>query len=340
MRPTGLHVYLDEPGGGASHVDALTDALDPWIDSPSLALSPARLRSPAGLASSVARTRHAMDRCAADFVHAHGTRVAACVSIAARSSNRQAVGTVHGLHWIRRSQNAASVWGTRLTLRSMAAVITLSPSDRELIARLRLAKPDRVHGMRPLFKRPAAFPRSEARRLLGLPPDAFVLLWIGRLSEEKDPMTLLSVAEELEDVHTLIVGDGPLRECLQRVLGSDEARRRTTFVGWMDEVEIPYAAADAYISTSLWEAMPVAALEAASTGLPLVVRDAPGNRDLAEWVPDVQVVGTADLVRAVRDLTRVSGSDRDERSTRLAQDLPVTAPIDDLLTVYRGLGLV
>ena len=54
--------------------------------------------------------------------------------------------------------------------------------------------------------------------------------------------------------------------------------------GWMErkELEIYLANADIYLSTSLWEGMPLSVLEAMSIGLPVVLSDCVGNRDLVE----------------------------------------------------------
>lgn len=55
-----------------------------------------------------------------------------------------------------------------------------------------------------------------------------------------------------------------------------------------------YQSAHLYLNTSRWEGLSLAALEAAATGLPLVLRDCPGNRELARRLPDAETFCTVD----------------------------------------------
>ena len=54
--------------------------------------------------------------------------------------------------------------------------------------------------------------------------------------------------------------------------------------GWIErkELENYLASADIYLSTSLWEGLPLSVLEAMSIGLPVVLSDCVGNKDLVE----------------------------------------------------------
>ncbi|MGH2702048.1 MAG: glycosyltransferase, partial [Actinomycetota bacterium] len=61
---------------------------------------------------------------------------------------------------------------------------------------------------------------------------------------------------------------------------------RVLVPGWLSDPDPAIAAADVFVSTSLWEGFPLAALESAAGGLPLIVTDVAGNRDLvASGVP-------------------------------------------------------
>jgi glycosyltransferase involved in cell wall biosynthesis len=70
--------------------------------------------------------------------------------------------------------------------------------------------------------------RAELRAELGLPPDALVLLFVGKISPVKDPLLMAAALERLRldpateplwrRLHLVVVGDGVLRGELERAL--------------------------------------------------------------------------------------------------------------------------
>lgn len=97
-----------------------------------------------------------------------------------------------------------------------------------------------------------------------------VLLWCGRLVPEKRPDIFASVVRRLaaEGVpfKCLVVGAGPCE-------GEIKALPNTTFAGWMsgDELAVAYASSDIFLFPSAVETFGNVTLEAAASGLPLVV---------------------------------------------------------------------
>lgn len=130
-------------------------------------------------------------------------------------------------------------------------------------------------------RRLAAVERQTVRDSVGIPRDARIILFVGRLSAEKRPEWALDLAEALveEGVWLLIVGDGPLRRDVERRL------RRAENVAWLREVRREdmadiYSASDVLIVSSVTEGVPLTVLEAASVGVPIVATRVGG---LVEW---------------------------------------------------------
>jgi 1,2-diacylglycerol-3-alpha-glucose alpha-1,2-galactosyltransferase len=123
--------------------------------------------------------------------------------------------------------------------------------------------------------------RNQGRVMLGLEPDDFVILGVGQLVERKGVEDFLHVAAALPGIKFIWAGGrpfGPLSDGLLKINARiARAPRHVKFTGMLDLKEMPfvYAAADGMIFTSFQENCPLAPLEAAACGLPVVFRDLP-----------------------------------------------------------------
>jgi glycosyltransferase involved in cell wall biosynthesis len=122
----------------------------------------------------------------------------------------------------------------------------------------------------------------KVRDRLGISTDSKVLLNVGRYVEAKAQSDLMEGLSrtELNNLETIIVGHGPLESELRSTsirLGVDD---RTHITGRVKDVEPYYAAADAFVSTSRAEGLPVTILEAMSSKLPVVAPDIPGVNEV------------------------------------------------------------
>jgi glycosyltransferase involved in cell wall biosynthesis len=113
-------------------------------------------------------------------------------------------------------------------------------------------------------------------------PGAKILLYVGRLSHEKNLDALLSAFKAIEndepDAHLVLVGDGPARQELEQAL----AGRRVLFTGYLkgEALAEAYASADLFAFPSTTETFGQVVLEAMASGLPVIAFDAEGVRDL------------------------------------------------------------
>jgi glycosyltransferase involved in cell wall biosynthesis len=110
-----------------------------------------------------------------------------------------------------------------------------------------------------------------------------VIASISTLIPQKGLEQLLESAAELLRMgitfQLLIIGDGPLREALERRAAELALRDRVQFLGWVPEAAatvIP--ACDVLVQSSLWEAMSILVLEAMACGKPVVVTDVGDNK--------------------------------------------------------------
>ena len=109
--------------------------------------------------------------------------------------------------------------------------------------------------------------------------DKIIIISVGRLSIQKNPKLFNDIALEFKDnpnIQFIWCGDGELK--------SELTSPNIKCTGWIErkKLENYLANADIYLSTSLWEGLPLSVLEAMSIGLPIVLSNCVGNRDLVK----------------------------------------------------------
>jgi glycosyltransferase involved in cell wall biosynthesis len=129
--------------------------------------------------------------------------------------------------------------------------------------------------------------RRAARRVCGLPEDARILLYVGRLSAEKGLEYLLDAFAQVQHTlhpapHLVIVGDGPLKESLIQQACDLGLHHAITFTGVLPPEQLPqwYRAADLTVMPSLLEWFGAVAVESLACGTPIVGTQAGGLVDI------------------------------------------------------------
>ena len=169
----------------------------------------------------------------------------------------------------------------RLALRRCAAVAVVSQQLAGVVVRSGVAM-DRVHVIPNAWDGAAPLSRAAARRALGLPAEAFVVGWVGRLSAEKGPDVLLEALPVLRDLDFIVsmVGDGPLALSLRQerhLLGLDAVVRMH---GAVPEAGRLFTAFDVFVLSSRTEGTPIVLFEAMAAGVPIIATAVGGVLDL------------------------------------------------------------
>lgn len=164
-------------------------------------------------------------------------------------------------------------------------VLTMNRWDYEAAKKYRLGREVvRIPGVGVAFSRfdsvqPDA--RQMLRGKLGIPEDAFVLIYAAEFSQRKSQSVVIRAMEHLpEQVRLILAGEGTLREecrALARTLGLED---RVVFPGQIRDVPAWYAMADAVVSASRSEGLPFHIMEAMYAGLPVVASGVKGHVDL------------------------------------------------------------
>ena len=159
------------------------------------------------------------------------------------------------------------------------------------------------------------------RRLLGkFSDEGALLIYVGRLSAEKQIERIKPVLEALPHTRLALVGDGPHRQQLEKTF----EKTATNFVGYLsgEELASAYASGDAFLFPSSTETLGLVLLEAMAAGCPVVGANRGGIPDIISdgengclFNPDGEQDGSKSLINATQ---RVLTSDLEHRSMRKA----------------------
>lgn len=152
---------------------------------------------------------------------------------------------------------------------------------------------------------PRKIDRLEARRILGLPAEARIIIWAGRFDPVKQVDRLVAcIAEMPRDTHLCLAGetsnDNPYFRDIQYAANREDLRSRVHFLGWQADLSVGLSAADVFAFPSTTEGMPNAVLTAMAAGLPIVASDIPPHRELAGQAGRLLLVNDTKIDRLQR----------------------------------------
>ena len=159
------------------------------------------------------------------------------------------------------------------------------------------------------FNKSSAGQKDALRAKLGIAANAMIVCFAGRLGKEKSLDTLLDFwAEALtpaDNLHMLIMGDGPEREPLAKQAQALGIADQVSFTGMIDHSEMPayYAISDIFATASLSEMNSISMLESMASGLPVLQRYDELNADQIQTGVNGHLFNTAaDMAEKLRDI--------------------------------------
>jgi len=260
---------------------------------------------------SVKKFKKLLRRVRPDIVHTHAAlsgRVAAWLC-----------GKTCKIIHTRHSVFEPSRWQTRFPMRQILgavnnffsdAIIAVSPAAKDNLLALGV-NGHKIHiifnGMPPARE----YSRDECallRQKYNVPPDAFVLAQIARLTEVKGQDDVLAAACQWpDDVIVLMAGDGELRPHLEARIKNEDIKN-VRLLGFVDAVEELFAIMDVQLSASFGtEATSLALIQGMSVGKPAVVTDYGGNPYVISDGENGIVVPTRDPNALAAAVTRLRG---------------------------------
>lgn len=239
----------------------------------------------------------------------------------------------------------------RRLARSSDALVAVSPEVRDDLVALGVAPREKFTVIRlgiPLAERLADEPGADdVRRTFGIPTDAFVLGWVGRMTAVKDTDALIEILSRVRsrgiEAIAVLVGDGPDRARLEQLAYERGVARACLFFGYQEDVAPFYRAFDALVLTSVNEGTPVSAIEALAAGRPVVATKVGGVPDVVRDGVDGLLFEPGDLEGAADRLASLAADPGlgtrmgSAGSARVRARYSVDRLVDDVDRLYREL---
>jgi glycosyltransferase involved in cell wall biosynthesis len=222
-----------------------------------------------------------------DVIHCHGKGAGLYGRFVAALTAVPTVHTPHGVHvgsygrlakWLyRHYENMTSRWVGHLVYVS---------SEERCAARLsglwpQVSSSVIVNGVDDVAEVDVRAWRVAARKALGLEDDVTAVVTLSRFDHQKNMCEALDIARLLPEHVFIWIGDGEQKDELERKAG-ECGLSNVRFLGLIDAPLSMLACGDVYLTTSLWEGMPLALLEAMSLGLPIVATRVVGHVELLD----------------------------------------------------------
>lgn len=361
MTGTVLQVLGRSAGGIARHVAEITSALDGTdgleieiagpgdlpVPMPKPVIEVTIPNGPVGHRRARRRLKAVIDERRPRVIHAHGLRAGIDAALAARGSGAEVIVTIHNLvqpEVAGRLKAFIYKPAERIVVRVADKILAVS---RDIADELRRQVPDDrrmeievLHLGVPETATPARS-AAEVRAELGVGPDRPLVVTASRLSAQKALHVMLDAMTSV-DAFLAIAGEGPLESELReraRDLGIDD---RVAFLGFRTDIADLIAAADVFCLSSVWEGVPLAAMEAVRLGTPVVATDVGGTGELIADGVSGRLVPANDAAALAAALDQVLADPevraafaRAARET-LASDFSTEKMLDRLRELYSG----
>ena len=117
--------------------------------------------------------------------------------------------------------------------------------------------------------------KDEIRKELNIPHNALVIGNIGRFEEQKNHDFLIDIFKKVvkkrPDSHLILIGEGSLEDNIKNKVSNFELQSNVSFLGLRDDIPQLLKSMDVFLMPSLYEGLPISAVEAQAANLKIVL---------------------------------------------------------------------
>ena len=157
------------------------------------------------------------------------------------------------------------------------------------------------------------YSRKDTLKELGIPQECFIVGMVARISEQKDPIKFIEIAKEvcrvIENAYFVLVGDGELRNQVDKLITKYNLKGRVKITGWVNDVNKYISVFDIGILTSRWEGFGLVLTEYMAAKKPIVASYTGGIPELIEDNYNGILVDINDTSKFVKSIIELKDND-------------------------------
>lgn len=231
------------------------------------------------------------------LIHCHTPMGAAITRLAARKSRKSGTAvlyTAHGFHFFKGAplKNWLMYFPIEWALSFFTdTLITINQEDYTRAKKCFHAKqivfvPGVGIDKSRFFRQNDTKKRDEMRRLLGISPQDFMLVYVAELIARKNQLELIRAIQKTKqnapNVRLLLVGTGEKAAEYQQAIRDMQLENEAILMGWRSDIPEILSAADGYIAVAKHEGLAINLIEAMASRLPIIATNVRGQRDLIQ----------------------------------------------------------
>ncbi|WP_158096081.1 glycosyltransferase family 4 protein, partial [Cloacibacillus sp. An23] len=225
------------------------------------------------------------------FIHCHSPIGGVCGRLAGHRTHTKVIYTAHGFHFYKGAPllNWLVYYPIEKYLsRYTDVLITINKEDYAIAKnKMHAKRTEYVPGVGIDVEKikSVKVDRNKKRAELGIPQDAFVLISVGELNKNKNHEVVIKAVgamRETQNIHYIIAGQGPLDKYLLSLTEKYGLEKRVYLLGFRTDVIELLKSSDVFVFPSRREGLGLAALEAMTSGLPLITTYVGGIKDYTQ----------------------------------------------------------
>ena len=226
-----------------------------------------------------------------DFIHCH-TPIASFLTRICNSKETKLIYTAHGFHFYKGAPliNWMIYYPIeRYLAKKTDTIITINSEDYKALSKFKTSRKKMVNGVGVdalKFSPCDEKTKSNIRKTLGIEKNCKVLFFAAEFNSNKNQKFLIETIEVLKVNHPslllLLAGEGPKKKELMNLCKMKNIEDNVAFLGHIENIDRWLKASDIVVSSSKREGLPVNIIEGILTGLPAVVTNCRGNRDVVQ----------------------------------------------------------